>query len=186
MRREIIAHDQREGKLRQHTDRLEIIDRVVGQMSEQARIDRHAGVQSGLQDVAVRRGPRRLDCTGERTRAGNVLDDEWLAHLLGQLLTEDARDDVGAAAWRRSDDVGDRSRRIILRCGDACDRSAHRGSGKHIRQKIVRALSFPLGIIGLASARRRIFDHRIRQHAESVDLDFADVACSACAVVRLR
>ena len=59
--------------------------------------------------VTVGRGLAAPDGAGERTRTGNVLDDEWLAKLLGQLLADDARDDVGAAAWRRSDDVGDRA-----------------------------------------------------------------------------
>ena len=42
---------------------------------------------------------------------------EWLAKLVGELFADDARDDVGAAAWSGGDDVGDRPRRIVLREG---------------------------------------------------------------------
>jgi len=59
---------------------------------------------------------RRSRCR-KKTGAGNILDDEWLAKLVGELFADDARDDVGAAAWSGGDDVGNRPRRIVLREG---------------------------------------------------------------------
>ena len=84
-------------------------------MGEQTRVHRHAGVEAGLQRVAVRRRLGGDDSTGQRAGAGDVFDDEGLSELLGKLLADDARNDVGPAARSRCHDDGDRPGRKFLR-----------------------------------------------------------------------
>ena len=133
LRREILAHHDDERKFRQHADRREVGDRIVGQMREQARIDRHAGVEPGLQGVAVGRRPGGKLGTRHRAGAGPVVDHERLAELLGQLLADDAGHDVGAAAGGRGDDDGDRpGRKIVRRQRGGGQAEAQQRNGKHL------------------------------------------------------
>ena len=90
MRREIVADHENEGKLREHTGRLEIGHRIVGQIRKQRRVHRHAGGKPGLQRVAVRRRARGGDSACERAGAGKIFDHKGLAELLGKLLAKDA------------------------------------------------------------------------------------------------
>ena len=67
---------------------------------------------------------RRLhDCPGSDVGAGarSVLNDERLAEALGELLADQARDDVGSAAGGIANDDLHRPRRIGLRLSEARD-----------------------------------------------------------------
>ena len=65
-----------------------------------------------------RRVDHRLGCDVV-AGAGLVLDDELLAELFGQVLSDETRQDVGAAACGITDDPTHRSSRIIERRGVA-------------------------------------------------------------------
>jgi hypothetical protein len=63
--------------------------------------------------VAVRL--RARDRLGPKIAAGSglVVDDEGLAHALGQRLRHEARHDVGRTAGRKADHESHRTRRVI-------------------------------------------------------------------------
>src|SRR5215469_4373803 len=80
----------------------------------QRRVDRRRSVNHE-ERVAVWR--RLHDCLGSDVGAGArpVFDDEWLAEALGELLADQARDNVGSAAGGIANDDAHRPRRIGLR-----------------------------------------------------------------------
>ena len=65
-------------------------------------------------------GGRTYDCLGGDLPLGArpVFDDEWLAKALRQPLTNQARENVGRAAGRKTNDDAYRPRRIGLRPSD--------------------------------------------------------------------
>ena len=96
--------------------------------SPRRKRDRHFGRRWGHRKTAH---PCAADVEGTRP----VLDDEWLAEPLRQLLTHQAREDVSWAASGKGDDHAHRARRIGLRPGDPRDRR-QRGSGRSQMEKL--------------------------------------------------
>jgi hypothetical protein len=81
-------------------DRLEVVDRVVGQAREQRRID-HMRAEREEDGVAVGRRFRHLGGADVSRRAGDVLDIELLAELLRELLRHQPPESVGHPAGRK-------------------------------------------------------------------------------------
>src|SRR6266850_1494916 len=85
--------------------------------------------------VAIRRSARRFRRADIAAGAGAVVDHHLLAHLIGELLREGARIDVGRTAWRESEDHADRLRGVLGRRNahecqrEDCKESSHRYSG---------------------------------------------------------
>jgi hypothetical protein len=99
---------------RDQRDRIEILDRIVAGMSKQKWIV--GDVAAGHQDcVAVGRRLRDTHGADIAAGAGNVLDIEILAGLLGEFLRHQTADEVGRAAGREPDHDLDRPHRPILR-----------------------------------------------------------------------
>ena len=121
-------HDQYVGSAAEHCDGREILDGVVAEIAFHGRI---RGVRCHVADhqrVAVRLragGHLRRD---RAARAGLVLDHEGLAHRQAQLVGDDARDQVHAAARRlRRDDLHRPIRIGVLRDGRRSDRDDRDG-----------------------------------------------------------
>ena len=67
--------------------------------------------------------------------AGPILDDELLIKPLGQVLPDQARNDVGRAAWRKADDNPHRPGRIGL-CASEAGQGRQRQSASGPRQAL--------------------------------------------------
>ena len=120
-----------------HRDGREILLGVVGQLRKGARIDDLAGRRQP-QRVAVRRRLGDGRGTDRAEGADAVVDHDRLAQALGQLLGDNAADDVGAApggngTTRRIGRVGNGS----AACAAAADihrRAANKGDKKSAKQ----------------------------------------------------
>src|SRR6195256_4416518 len=90
-------------------DRLEILDRIVGQVLVERGIDRDAAAREQANGAAVRR--RRLAGVGgdDRVRAGAAFDDEAMRIALLERLAERAHHDVDRAARSERNDDADRA-----------------------------------------------------------------------------
>jgi hypothetical protein len=105
-------HDQHQPRGRELRDRREIVDRVVGQLRQQRRVDRVL-VVGHEQRVAVGVGLRgQLGCK-HAGRAGAVIDDELLFQVLRQPRAEKPREKVCRAARRRRREEAYRARWIV-------------------------------------------------------------------------
>jgi hypothetical protein len=84
-------------RLRDLRDRCEVLHRVVGKLRVETRI---RGEAVGHQDEGVAIGSRFREQLGshDRVRARPIVDDDALAHLLAELLADDAKERVVAAA----------------------------------------------------------------------------------------
>src|SRR5262245_19708038 len=69
--------------------------------------------------VTIRRSAPNVLGAEVATHDGASIDDELLAETLGQVLCNQAADDIGRAPCRKSDDEFDRPCRIVERPGDA-------------------------------------------------------------------
>src|SRR5262249_24714167 len=80
---------------------------------------------------------RLHDCLGSDVgaRARSVLDDERLAEALGELLADEARDNVGSAAGGIANDDAYGPGRVVLRPSDT-RHGWQRGSARGQMQKI--------------------------------------------------
>src|ERR1700733_14704477 len=94
--------------------RLEIPERVVGNLFIQGRIDDIA-VNRNEDRVTIRRRPRGLTSADIAAGAGDILDIELLSHPIGKLLRDQTPTDIGRAARRIWHDPPNRSGRIGLR-----------------------------------------------------------------------
>jgi hypothetical protein len=97
-------HDRRHGNLRH---RREILHRVDRQLVE-AGIDDKLRIGQESERVAVRGCFRYAFCCDIAARAGSVVDHDRLRQCLGELLAEQARDDVRATAGRETHHDADR------------------------------------------------------------------------------
>ena len=87
-------------------DRLEILDRVVGQGFVEELVHDYRGVDRHEQRVAIGRGLGGGLRADDSVAAGAIVDDHRLVPVLAHLLPNDAGDDVGRSASReRHDDV---------------------------------------------------------------------------------
>ncbi len=121
------THHQDIGGVDELRDRDEILERVIGQVLEQRRIDRDRG-RGQEQRVAVRRRPRRHAHPGIPCRPGPVVDDDGLAERSTKRGREDAGDDVGRPARRERHDQRDRPLRIGGAGGHRREDREHGGS----------------------------------------------------------
>jgi hypothetical protein len=99
----LCVHDQ--------TDRREILDRVIADIAEQARI-RDVSRRDRNQRMTVRRC-----ASGKLTRdvapgAGTVVDDERLSQRIGKLLRDQPRNGIGSSAGRQPDKYPHRPVRV--------------------------------------------------------------------------
>ena len=98
-------------------NRLEILQRLVGEVRHQG--DRR-GVRSNVaeaQRVAVRCGARDAGGAGRAAGAADILDHELLSESLRENVRHDAPGDIGGAAGGERHDQGAGTRRIALRLG---------------------------------------------------------------------
>jgi len=109
---------QHDGRGDRHGDRLEVLERIVGDRRIERRID-HEVRAVDQERVAVGRRLRGAAGADVAAGAADVLDIELLAHLLGQLRRDHPREQVGRAAGCERNDHAHRSRRVALRPRDA-------------------------------------------------------------------
>ena len=108
-----IAHQDEHRIVGHHRDRHEVVEDAVGDLLPDGGADGHGAGRGAEQRVAVGRRLRdglRCEPPGG---AGLVLDQDGAADRFLQLLGEDARDRVGAAAGAESDDDPDRAVGVI-------------------------------------------------------------------------
>jgi hypothetical protein len=124
-------HDRQAGD---HSDRLEIDIRPVGEV----RIERHRGSMrphlTDLDGVAVGSGAHRSGRAGGATRPDHILDDELLPERAREVLTDDAANNVGRSAGSERNDHSDRPRRIGLRASDARDNRQRGGASGQVQK----------------------------------------------------
>ncbi len=105
-------HHQQVGRGCDQRHRHEILDRVVLDAGVRRRRDHVGAGGAHGERVAVGRGAGRDLGADRAAGAAAVVDDHLLAEALGELLPDQARDDVGRAARRERDDQADRLGRI--------------------------------------------------------------------------
>ena len=121
------VNDEHVGRRRRERHRREVPDRIEGHLAEEARVDRERSRRAHQQRVAVG-GALRDDVGADvAARAGPIVDQHLLREALGELLRDRARDDVGAAARRESDDEANRLGGVGLRRGRVRRRCRERG-----------------------------------------------------------
>ena len=102
-------------------DRAKIRDRVIFRLAGQVNIQGVRALVPDEERVSIRRSELRGNCSHHAARTGAVLDDHRLTHALGQLATDQPRENVGCAG-RERDYHRDGLRRIALgersRCGE--------------------------------------------------------------------
>jgi hypothetical protein len=114
-----IAHRQRRihrdkvGRRDRQRHRREILVGIERQLGKQRGVD-DVGAKRNQQRVAVGRRPRRLRGAHVAGRAGDVLNIELLAEMVGELLRGKARENVGRAAGLERDDDAHRAARPRL------------------------------------------------------------------------
>ena len=121
------VHHQHGRVEHRHADRREILDRVVGQVAAQGRVDRDRAHRGEEQGVAVGVGLGHVLGRDRAVRARPVLDDDGLSEQRSQPLGEQARDEIGGAAGGERDHELDRPVGIVLRPRAARCRYGERG-----------------------------------------------------------
>ena len=141
-------HDQDVRGAARKADRREVLDRVVGQLGVEARIDAVRGDVGEKQRVAVRRSLRRKLGAEQPARAGAVVDDDLLADLGADVGCERAAHRVGRAAdGLRDDDLDGALLREGLRfCGHRDGEESDGENSKH--QTCKRHVRIPQGKTG--------------------------------------
>jgi hypothetical protein len=115
----------------------EILERVVGQLRVEVRIDRQLPDIGDEQRIAVgwsfRHGLGAGDAAGTRP----VLHQHLLAERLAELRRDDARHGVGQAAGHIGHDEADRLRGPVLCRGRTAQQQRQQGPGSHGRKSIL-------------------------------------------------
>ena len=126
--RELRIHGDHVGRVGEVGDRLEVLDRIVGQVVRTAgRVHCHGRHGGDRQRVAVRLGARGLGCTDGAASAALVFHDHGLTQFLAHALRHEARDDVGGTARGERDDDADGLAGILV--GGVRGRDAQRAGG---------------------------------------------------------
>ncbi len=89
-------------------DRCKILERVVGELFVEARID-HEGGRRHQDRVTVGRGVRSIAHANIAASARLVLDIELLAEIIRELLRQQSRHDVTGPGWRKRHDDAHRA-----------------------------------------------------------------------------
>jgi hypothetical protein len=108
------VHGERERDVAQSRYRLEIGDRIVGELLEQVRVGRMRRVAGDEHRVAIGRGARDVRGRGLAAGAGDVLDDDGPAERRVELLAENAGERIGGASGGERHHEPDGARRIFL------------------------------------------------------------------------
>ncbi len=111
-------------------DRRETLDRIIGQLGVEARIDHEGHLRANEQRVAVGRGLGDIFRGDLVVGAGLVLDDRLLAPGLGEALRQGAAERVRHPAGRGRHHDRHRPRRVILRAGRRRQQATHERSRK--------------------------------------------------------
>ena len=135
--------DQVERRGADQAHRREILERLVGQLGEEMRVDRDLADVGDQQRVAVGRRLHDLGHAIDAARAAHVLHHDRLAQRIGELAADQARHRVGKSAGRVRHDDPDRARRIVLRVRGARDEQCCED-----RYETHRFSSRPLSILG--------------------------------------
>jgi hypothetical protein len=106
--------DQSELRRADEPDRCEILHGVVGQRFADVGADRHGRDRREKEGVAVGRGTRGRLRRNDGAGTGPIVDHKRLLELVLQLLRQDARQNVGAAAGRERTDEVHRALRIVV------------------------------------------------------------------------
>ena len=106
--RQAVVDHQHIGLGADEADRIEIVHRIESDLGVEADIGGEDGVVAEKERIAVRR--RMRDQLAGDIAAGTrtVIDDDRLSEQAGELIGDDARQDVARAAGRKADDDGDR------------------------------------------------------------------------------
>ena len=107
--------DQHLRNCAEFNDRREVLDRIVGQLRIDARIDgmgRHGSEHDG---VAIGCGARHIFGADAAAGAGSVVDDHPLADAFRELAGEDSTENIGRASGLERDHQHDRLGGIVLR-----------------------------------------------------------------------
>jgi hypothetical protein len=99
-------------------DRREVLARIEAGIGVEARVDGNGSGVAEEQRVAVGRALDEGARADEAGAAGAVVDHDLLAEFARELLRDDARHGVDAAAGRVRHDKGDGAGGIILREGE--------------------------------------------------------------------
>src|SRR5437870_4784891 len=124
VRRHRGMHRDHERPLRELDDRRDVVHRVERQLV-QARVHRVAARHQQQGVTVGRRLDRKLGAQIAAS-AGLVLDDHLVAEPLGELLRDQPRDEIGAAAGSERRDDAHRLGGILLALDDARRQSQHR------------------------------------------------------------
>ncbi len=117
--------DQHRGHVREQRDRNEVLVGVVGQLAVEKWIHHQRAVDRHQERVAVRVGLGDDLRADDRVGARPVVDDDRLAEFVGELLADEAGEEIRRPARRERDDQADRARRIGLGSGRlGCGRKA--------------------------------------------------------------
>ena len=114
------------GKYESHRNGCDVALRIVGKVLHHVRRDGHRSDRRQMDRVAVGRRHRDLLCRDVAARARFVLDGHRLTDVLGELLRDDPRRCVRAAAWREADDQRDGAVGKSLRNRNRADRKQER------------------------------------------------------------
>ena len=127
LRRNVRVNHQHEGQVAGTRDRRKVLHRIVGQALEQIGIGRMRGVGRHQQRVAVGRGARDIGRRDHAVGARLVLDDDADAERLRQMLRDQPRRGVGAAAGRKRQHQRDVAARPIVGLRGGCGSETQRG-----------------------------------------------------------
>ena len=166
--RRIDHHDVGIG--RGHGDRREILQRIVGKILVDGRIDRDRPGLTEQQRVAVGVGFVHQLGADDRAGAAAVLDHDGLSDGLADAFGNDARDRVGAAAGGVGHDQPDRMRRIIVGTCSACgERDGQRKRQRKAPRICPHGVSLPNSCLParIAAGRFRRPQHSAKFHVQS-------------------
>jgi hypothetical protein len=119
-------HDQDIGHRNTMRDRGEVAYRVVAHFPVQTGVDGDAG-RDQHERVAVGHRARGHLVGDVAVRAGTIVDHHRLAQRLGELRTDQSREDIGGPTRRHRDDHAYRPRRVnVRRVSRRRQRAGHR------------------------------------------------------------
>jgi hypothetical protein len=149
---------QRMMQHREAGDRLEILHRIVAELTIEVRIDREGHVGAEQQRVTIRRRLGHVFGRDLRVAARLVLGDDLLIPHLAEIERQHARGRVGGAAGRGGHDDGDGFAREGLCVGSGRDRSQRCSRTNELQQLSHRFLPsillphFPKSVSAIQSA----------------------------------
>src|SRR5262249_20729679 len=114
-------------------DRHKVLDRIIVQVLVYERVGRQRRVGCHQERIAVRRLMMDVKRGQRSVRSRAIFDDDRLAECGAELVGDDARNRVAAAARTEHVDDGNRPRRIIVgisRRTEECSYGGYQNEGK--------------------------------------------------------